>query len=110
MLQHAFPVPFKSALHKRQEQIRDARYPDLDLDRVLAYAIEVAQRKVLFKLFEEWIDLPLSKVFGPMGSEQTDSMCISLLLPERLQDQFCFRSMAALSKLRFVKSERVVLR
>ena len=53
MLQHALPVPFKSALHKRQEQIRDARYPDLDLDRVLAYAIEVAQRKVLFKLFEE---------------------------------------------------------
>ena len=45
-----------------------------------------------------------------MGIEQADSMCISLLLPERLQDQFCFRSMAALSKLRFVKSERVVLR
>ena len=44
-----------------------------------------------------------------MGSEQTDSM-LSLLLPERLQDQFCFRSMAALSKLRFVKSERVILR
>ena len=53
MLQPAFPVPFKSALHKRQELIRDERYPDLDLDRVLAYAIEVAQRKVLFKLFEE---------------------------------------------------------
>ena len=27
------PVPFKSVLHKRQEQIRDERYPDLDLDR-----------------------------------------------------------------------------
>ena len=52
----------------------------------------------------------MGNVFGPMGSEQADSMCISLLLPERLQDQFCFRSMAALSKLRFVKSERVILR
>ena len=52
----------------------------------------------------------MGNVFGPMGSEQADNMCVSLLLPERLQDQFCFRSMAALSKLRFVKSERVILR
>ena len=64
MLQHAFPVPFKSALHKRQEQIRDERYPDLDLDRVLAYAMEVAQRKVLFKLFEERLDFPFSAFAG----------------------------------------------
>lgn len=52
----------------------------------------------------------MGNVFGPMGSDRADSMCISLLLPERLQDQFCFRSMAALSKLQFAKSERVILR
>jgi len=51
-------VPFKSALHKCQEQVSDERYSDLDFYRVLAYAIEVAQRKVLFKLFEERLDLP----------------------------------------------------
>ena len=36
----------------------------MDLDSVLAYAIEVAQRKVLFKLFEERLDLPSSLIDG----------------------------------------------
>lgn len=52
----------------------------------------------------------MGNVYGPMGSEQADNICISLLLPERLQDQFCFRSEKALSKLQFIKSETVVLR
>jgi hypothetical protein len=52
----------------------------------------------------------MGNVFGQMGSEQADNMCISLLLPERLQDQFCFRSAKAISKLQFIKSERVSLR
>jgi hypothetical protein len=52
----------------------------------------------------------MGNVFGQMGSEQADNMCISLLLPERLQDQFCFRSPSAISKLQFIKSEKVSLR
>lgn len=52
----------------------------------------------------------MGNVFGQMGSEQADNMCISLLLPERLQDQFCFRSSLAISKLQFIKSEKVSLR
>ena len=51
----------------------------------------------------------MSNVFGTMGSEQADKMCISLLLPERLKDQFCFRSDKAISKLEFLKSEKVAL-
>ena len=51
----------------------------------------------------------MGNVYGPMGSEQADNICISLLLPERLQDQFCFRSEKALSKLQFIKSETVKL-
>jgi hypothetical protein len=51
----------------------------------------------------------MGNVYGSMGSEQADAICISLLLPERLQDQFCFRSANALSKLEFVKSESVTL-
>ena len=47
----------------------------------------------------------MGNIFGQMGSEQADNMCISLLLPERLQDQFCFRSTKAISKLQFIKSE-----
>lgn len=51
----------------------------------------------------------MGNVFGAMGSEQADKMCISLLLPERLKDQFCFRSDKAISKLEFLKSEKVAL-
>ena len=51
----------------------------------------------------------MDNVFGTMGSEQSDRMCISLLMPERLQDQFCFRSDKAISKLEFLKSEKVSL-
>ena len=51
----------------------------------------------------------MDNVFGKMGSEQADKMCISLLLPERLKDQFCFRSEKAISALEFLKSEKVSL-
>ena len=51
----------------------------------------------------------MGNVFGAMGSEQADKMCISLLLPERLKDQFCFRSDKAISILQFLKSEKVAL-
>lgn len=47
--------------------------------------------------------------FGSLGTETADNMCISLLLPERLQDQFCFRTNAALKCLSFVENERVCL-
>ncbi len=51
----------------------------------------------------------MDTVFGEMGSEQADKMCISLLLPERLKDQFCFRTEKAISALFFLKSEKVSL-
>lgn len=51
----------------------------------------------------------MNNIFGTMGSEQADRMCINLLLPERLQDQFCFRSNKSISMLNFLKSEKVSL-
>ena len=51
----------------------------------------------------------MGNVFGAIGSEQADKMCISLLLPERLKNQFCFRSDKAISSLEFLKSEKVAL-
>lgn len=51
----------------------------------------------------------MSNFYGEMGSENADNYCISLLLPEKLQDQFCFRTEKAVSKLQFLKSEKVAL-
>ena len=49
----------------------------------------------------------LDGLYGEIGSERADNICISLLLPERLNDQFCFRSEKALKALKFEGSERV---
>ena len=51
----------------------------------------------------------MANLYGQMGSERADSFCISLLLPDRLKDQFCFRSEQALSRISFLKSEKVSL-
>lgn len=49
----------------------------------------------------------LSGVYGSIGSEEADRFCISRLLPERLKDQFCFRTERAISCLNYVGSERI---
>ena len=41
--------------------------------------------------------------YGEQGTERADDICISLLLPERLKDQFCFRTQRALDTLVFRK-------
>lgn len=49
----------------------------------------------------------MAGVFGEVGTESADDICISLLLPERLQNQYCFRTEKALRCLTFVESEQV---
>lgn len=51
----------------------------------------------------------IQRVFGEIGSEGADRICIGLLLPERLKDQFCFRTDKALAKLSFEGSEKIWL-
>ena len=51
----------------------------------------------------------LDGLYGEIGSENADNICISLLLPEPLNDQFCFRTPKALGTLRFEGSERIWL-
>lgn len=53
------------------------------------------------------INAYMSGVFGTLGTKMADDFCISLLLPNRLQDQFCFRTNTALGCLVFVESEKI---
>ena len=46
----------------------------------------------------------ISEVFGKIGTVQADTICINLLLPNRLQDQYCFKTDKAIQQLRFLKS------
>ena len=49
----------------------------------------------------------MTNTFGEIGSEGADRICIELLLPNRLENQFCFRSGKALKCLEFAGSEKV---
>lgn len=51
----------------------------------------------------------MSGIYGELGSKTADEMCVRLLMPERLDDQACFRTRRALATLSFVESERVWL-
>lgn len=44
--------------------------------------------------------------YGIPGSEKADSFTIGQLLPERLTDQFCFRTEISIGTLEFVRSDR----
>lgn len=51
----------------------------------------------------------MAGAYGEMGTRSADDICISLLLPERLQDQFCFRTQRALACITFMGSEKIWL-
>lgn len=45
--------------------------------------------------------------FGTIGGQEADDFCIRQLLPERLENQYCFRTKKAIECLTFVESERI---
>lgn len=47
----------------------------------------------------------IAGTYGDVGSTEADMFCISRLLPERLEGQYCFRTKEALSCLTYLESE-----
>lgn len=52
----------------------------------------------------------IAGAFGTMGSKMADDFCIRQLLPNKLNDQYCFKTKEALECLRFVGSEKIWLK
>ncbi len=52
------------------------------------------------------LQLYTSGGYGTPGSAEADRIAIMTLLPNRLQDQFCFRTEKAVHALHFMRSER----
>lgn len=50
--------------------------------------------------------LYIDGAYGTPGDPETDSTVIRMLLPNRLENQFCFRSPDAIASLEFVRSEQ----
>ena len=44
--------------------------------------------------------------YGVIGSESADKACISQLIPERIKDQYCFRTMRRLNASHLWKVRR----
>ena len=51
----------------------------------------------------------INEIYGKVGSEPADSFAISLLMPEKLTDQICFRTEKAMKSMKFIDFEEVVL-
>lgn len=52
----------------------------------------------------------LAGAFGAAGDKEADDFCIKQLLPNKLKDQYCFKTEAAIECLKFVKGEKIWLR
>ena len=51
----------------------------------------------------------LAELYGELGTKEADDNCIRRLLPERLENQICLRTEAALSALTFMGEEKIWL-
>ena len=45
-----------------------------------------------------------------MGSKEADEFCIRRLLPNKLKNQYCFKTIKALECLQFMESEKIWLK
>ena len=52
----------------------------------------------------------LAGAFGTAGDKETNDFCKRQLLPNKLKDQYCFKTEAAIKCLRFVKGEKIWLK
>lgn len=85
--------------HRRSEPFEEMRRAMKDYD--------VIGGKVANDDTNSTINIYITNGFGLMGSTRADNFCIGLLIPERLKDQFCFRSKRAIACLKYIKSESI---
>ena len=77
-------------------------FPDADLDWL--HFVAANRNRTLFQ--ELYLAGYVTGLFGVPGSELADDFAIRSLLPNRLEDQFCFRTEKALNYLEFIRSDR----
>ncbi len=49
----------------------------------------------------------LGGAFGKVGDTEADNLCIKLLLPNKLENQYCFKTEAAIDCLKFIGGEKI---
>lgn len=104
LLVQAYPTADAEWLHCVVGHRRGRTFPDI-VRKLKKY--DVIAGKIANDNTNATITAYMAGVFGEVGTKAADDICISLLLPERLQDQFCFRTDRAIRSLTFVESEQI---
>lgn len=59
---------------------------------------------------KNFLKLTLDKSHFITGDREADEFCIGRLLPEKLQNQYCFKTVEALECLKFMEAEKIWLK
>lgn len=72
--------------------------------------LDVITGKIANDTTNQVITAYMNGLYGAVGSEAADSIAISLLLPNKLSNQICFRSESSLRCLTFIECKEVPIR
>ena len=86
---HAFTDADTEWLHCVVAHRKEGAFPEVRQQR---HQYDIVAGKIADDAMNYTIAAYLSGLYGSIGSEEADKFCISRLLPERLKDQFCFRT------------------
>ena len=100
---HIFQGPDIDWLHFVASNRNDRLFRD---ETTIFAAMDIIGGKIANDNTATVLNLYVTGAYGEPGTVRADQFAIELLLPNRLQDQFCFRSEKALNTLEFVKGER----
>ena len=78
----------------------------IDAETVWILETDIIVGKIADDQTARTLQLYISEYFGNPGTKEADDAAIKQLLPNRLQDQLCFRTEDSVSSLQFVRSER----
>lgn len=100
---HLFNTADRDWLHFVASNRRKSLFPEIKKQ----YAeFDIIGGKIANDRTAMTLQLYTSSAYGRPGSEQADNIAITTLLPDRLEDQFCFCNEKALQALEFIRSDQ----
>lgn len=100
---HTFPDADKNWLHFVAANRRKVLFPEIKKQYA---AFDIIGGKIANDRTARTLQLYTSGAYGIPGSVEADNIAIQTLLPNRLEDQFCFCSEKAILALEFIRSDR----
>ncbi len=103
LLHHCFQTADAEWLHFVAANRETSLFPKL----LAKYStIDVISGKIADDQTAKTLQQYIREFYGTPGSSEADAAAINQLVPDRLQDQVCFKTQDAINCLEFVRSER----